>query len=296
MRRHVLYLAAAAAVGSLVCSASSNVAFGAISLIDQSRSLSASATGTYGPSDSKSDSSLASGSYNNTLNASKTDTAFFSIGQDTYIYKINSTATQTSTLSALSMSGSGSATAGASIRPLNTAGADGEAIGDSTYNVDFSVDVPTPFTIIGEITGHADYHPGPLEAPTAHLTLTSSTQGSLYKASDTVNTLATLTSSSFDDPISFQTTLQPGQTYTLNVQAHVDSLRAGGDGVTVYAPATATFSFTATVPEPATAALISLLALPLLIRRQRWQRAECRKTKLFLLHEHLARAGGPCHD
>jgi hypothetical protein len=270
MRRHILYLAAAAAVGALTGSCS-NDAFGAISVIDQTRSLTASATGTFGSNDIKTDTDSATGSYSNTLNASKTDTAFDPIGQNTYTYKVNSTATQTSTLSALSMTGSGSVTAGASIPFLNFAGSNAEGIGDSTYNVDFSVDIPTPFTITGEITGTDIWHPGPLETGAAHVTFTSSTQGTLYSVSDSLKVTQIDFVAPFDDLVSFQTTLQPGQTYTLNVQAHVDALRAGGVGVFEYTPATATFSFATSVPEPATAAAAAaaLIALPLLLLRRK---------------------------
>jgi hypothetical protein len=104
--------------------------------------------------------------------------------------------------------------------------------------------------------------------------------------SDAVNTLINMTFTSFDDPISFQTTLEPGQTYTLNAQSHVSSFRMGSSGITIYTPATTTFSFTATVPEPATATLMSFLALPWLMRRRRSGREDGGNSGCIAIIEH----------
>jgi hypothetical protein len=234
----------------------SGSAFGQLSLVDQNRSLTANATGSFGSQQpTLSDSSTAAGGYSNALTASKTDT-FVDTFQNTYTYKVNSNASQNSIVSALLLSGTGSGGAGASFME-STQGSSAEALGQSIYNVDFSVSSPTLLTLTGDITGSGEYHLGPLEVVKANVTLSSSGQGTpLYSVSDTLNIPIGTGTATFNDPVLFSTTLEPGVTYTLNAQAYSDSVRSGSVGINQYAPADATFSFSASVPEPVGMALL----------------------------------------
>jgi hypothetical protein len=257
----LLFAAAAAAAASTFLVAGPS-ALGSIQLVDQTRVLSANADSTLLP-----ETVTTSGVFNDTLNRSdigtRTDMNF-----DTTTYNVTSSAQQNSNASASDLSGTSSVMASAQQTP-GFPSIIAEAVSVSTYKVDFTVDAATAFTITGDITGSGTYHLGPLENTKSSVTFsTSSSMTPLYTLSDSVQVGFTGPfSDSYDDPISFSTTLQPGQTYTLDVEASSDSKREGS-GATSLAPGNAGFSFTAAVPEPGALSLV-LLTSPLLLSIRR---------------------------
>jgi hypothetical protein len=267
--------------GILLCFTIASHAFGQFALVDQNRSLTANATGldqgisglfgtgpAIGTQSLNTNSKTTAGSYSNTLPAAKNDTVNDGTG-DSATFSVTSSAQQNSVVSTALLSANSSVGGSAELTQLTgTPVFSADGYGQSIFNVDFTVGSPTPFSISGDITGNAIYHLGRLELIAANLTFSGSSSGSpLYNVSF-APTGYTIPGESFDDPVSFSTILQPGQTYTLNAQASVDSGRAGV-GLSSVAPASAGFSFTAAVPEPTSLVLIPAGMLLLLRRRVR---------------------------
>jgi hypothetical protein len=264
------------AAASLLVIGFCSQAFGQFNLLDQTRSLTANATGTAsgtgqfdsgpvaGTQSLNSNSDLLTGAYSNNLAGSKTDSPNDGAG-DISAFNVSSSAGQTSIVSSSLLSGTGAVGASAVLSPIE-GGTDfsADGIGQSSYNVDFTVSSPTPFNLTGDVTGNAIYHLGRLESIAANITL-SNASGPLYSVSF-APTGYSVTGESFNEPASFSTVLEPGQTYTLDAAASVDSGR-DGIGLTSVAPASAGFTFTASVPEPST--LIIILPFGILLRRSR---------------------------
>jgi hypothetical protein len=215
-----------------------------------------------------SDTNLLTGSYTKNFNdliTNQTVTNGNPQALDQAVLNLNTSAGQTSLVAGTLFSGSGSAMAGASVVPslgqwsANTSG-------QSLYNVDFTVASPTELSLTGDINGSVIYHVGTQELIAANITLSSSASSTpLYSMSFAPNFYSQ--SETLDDPVSFSTLLEPGQTYTLNAQASAHANKAG-IGASYDAPASAAFSFSATVPEPTTM-LFAPMAITLLRRRPR---------------------------
>jgi hypothetical protein len=259
----------------VVLLATSPRAFGQWQLVDQTRTLTANATatnsrGSAGTQSNNTDSFTAAGVYNNTLNASKLDTIPLpDIPSLNETFTITSTAQQNSNVTSALLSATGSASASAKESSASQY-IFIEAFGESLYDVDFTVNAPTPFTIAGNITGDDWYHPGPQEVVTASVTLSSSASGTpLYTVSHTLNFVPNQTVATFDDPVSFSTVLLPGQTYTLKADASADSIRASV-GYANTGNDNAAFSFAAAVPEPtALMTFAAALTVSLMTTRRR---------------------------
>jgi hypothetical protein len=172
---------------------------------------------------------------------------------------------QTSTLSSAVLSAYSTVNASAVLLPVSGGtGFQADGLGQASFNVDFTVSTPTAFNLTGDVTGNAIYHLGRLEIISADVTLSGSSSGSLYSVGF-APTGYTYPGESFNDPVSFSTTLLPGQTYTLNAAASVDSGR-DGVGETNVGPASASFEFAGIVPEPD--CLAAIVIVPMLLRRK----------------------------
>jgi hypothetical protein len=221
----------------------SRSAFGQFSVADQSRSLSTSGS---------SDSTTSAGTYTKTLTYDTTGTYSDQAGS----YNVTSGAQQNSLVSPSLLSGNGSANALTLVTPTGGLNNDfTKSDGQSIYNVDFTVAAPTPFTLTGNISGSANYILGRLPTTAANVTLTSSLQTApLYSVSEDYGDGTGLTfynyPVAYNDPVSYTTILEPGQTYTLNAEAYTDSTRYADAEGNESSPGAAAFSFAATVPEP----------------------------------------------
>jgi hypothetical protein len=255
-------------IGAIMPAALGGSAFGQINLMDQTRTLTANATGTAsltigtglaaGTQSLNSDSTAAAGLYSNALNGTKTDSYNDGTGDST-AFNVSSSAQQTSVISTSLFSASSMVGASAVLYPIEGyPGFSADGYAQSTFNTDFTVSTPTPFSLTGDITGTAEYHVGRLEIIAANLTF-SENSTPLYSV-DFAPTGYTEAGESFDEPASFSTLLEPGQVYTLNAESSVDSGRAG-TGLTSVAPASAGFTFTAAVPEPVSLFLVPIAAI-----------------------------------
>jgi hypothetical protein len=248
------------AVLSLVCCVVQST-WGQATLIDQSRSIS---------TDSQNDSTTAAGGYNNSVSFSDHGTYSLGVGNSETLAN-DGASQQNSTVSSAALSGDGSVSVSTKI-VANIPQIITQLASQSIYDVDFSVASPTLFTLSGDITGSGTYHLGPLETIEANVTFSQVGQSTpLYSASEAFGSSTGLTiysqNFSFNDPVSFSTTLQPGQIYTLNAQAYNSALRTTSGGGSFLAPASAAFSFTASVPEPTAFSLLAL-AIPFASRRK----------------------------
>jgi hypothetical protein len=274
MRRKLLRLGAPSAVG-LALAGPATTAPGQLTVVDSSRTVTASSCGTSpnnnlgaGANDSHSQTSSATGLFNQsaiaTVNYNDPTQLNPSGGTPTYVG--NDTALQNSLVSDTLFSGSGSSGGNCQVE-IPAEPTDGEyTTGDSRFLADFTVDAPTVMTISGTLYADYFYGLGKLPTPSATFTLSGSGSGT------PIYTVQTPLPFSFFEPtttvpFSFQTTLQPGQTFTLLADAGTtSSFYSDSDGTEQN---DASFVFTAAVPEPITLSLLPLAGLPAVRRRTR---------------------------
>jgi hypothetical protein len=230
-------------------------------LIDQSRAVSTSASGlpangTLGQPtilNTPSDSDSATG----VLDQTATGSVQASGGQ------ANLSASQNSDVSAAVLSGQASANVGGGTGILS-----GDLTASSTYNVDFSVSVATPFSLTEQFAASSGPHQGPNSTVIDQLIFSENSGGnpSTLFTAGVNNPSGGLEFSTSGGPTAYATTLLPGITYTLNINLNIDTplsdTSAGSAG-------NASMSFSASVPEPASQGLFAFCAAPLLGRRRR---------------------------
>jgi PEP-CTERM motif len=261
-----------AAVTALIGIVAKSQAWGQLTILDQTRTLTLGAvdvtTGGFGPDpdfsqvvSTPSDSNLLLGNYNNSVSGGVI------INEDGDFNSSASVgAAQTSIVSNFVLSGQGSVTGTAD---PNGEDSDYAVTGDSHYSVDFSVASPTPFTLTAQYLATSINHTGPDNTLADNLTLTldggSPTQ--LFTAGFGSTTDGGTEGFELSGgPSTFNTTLLPGSTYTLTVDVSSDIPFTGdtsGTGVNE------SMSFVASVPEPTSLALLAAGSLGLVARRRR---------------------------
>jgi hypothetical protein len=233
-------------------------------IISATRSLTTNA-GAAGATDPNSDSSSAAGEYNNSINSSSTQTL------DIEGIFVNGTgiASQDSFADSTTLSGTGSVSCQTTVTPLSIDNPVGNAnaSANSSYDVVFQVPVPETINLSGNLTGSVPFvFVGFGDSTSASVTLTSNTSTTLYSVSGSA-----MNTNIFNfpfPPISYSTTLTPGNTYELGLVAQASASENAEAGANPPAfGSNFNFSITA-VPEPTTLALFTA-AIPLLLRRHR---------------------------
>jgi hypothetical protein len=239
-----------------------------LNVVSESRSDSAATSGTYGTPDTASNSSAAGGTFNDSQSAATSGMSAEPIFGSTYASDSSSAQASQNTFisSGQVLQGTGSCESSASIVPGSPSDTvDGND--SSTLSVTFSDSTANTLVLTGNLTGSSQYHEGSLGVITGDVELSSSgSTGDLYQIfNGNEASFNTPGLDSWSIPISFTALLVPGQTYTLSVSAGTDS---NVNDISLSDTSSAGFSFTASVPEPASLGLF-LGGCPLLLRRRR---------------------------
>jgi MYXO-CTERM domain-containing protein len=230
--------------------------------VSESRSDSASASGTYSAPQSVSNSSSTDGDFTDTQMAT-------SIGSSPNEPASNSAISQglqSTSISSAMMQGSGSANTSATLNPGSPE--DGtEAAGSASFLVSFTVPNPEIFTLTGTLTGSTAGHEG---TPTNMFTNVEFSSpgdpGSFFELSEGNKSMMS-EAASWSVPFSFSTTLEAGPTYTLSLTASIDTGEI--NDISRMDMSSDSFNFVAVVPEPTAFTLLGIAGLGTLRRRRR---------------------------
>jgi hypothetical protein len=141
---------------------------------------------------------------------------------------------------------------------------EGDDNADSYYKVDFSVSAPTGFQLTAQYStgGYGEGEEGTL---TAYVTLSESGAGNLFSLGVMNEPGAgDFGAEYFGGPTSFDTILEPGNTYTLTADDYIDR----PIDTETAATENGAVSFTAGVPEPASLGILTAIGLAALTRRR----------------------------
>jgi hypothetical protein len=245
--------------------------FGQFTIVDSNRNVSCSATGTVnnspaGTQQSPDASSSATGTFNQSNSAAKTD--IVGTGMNMVQWNTHSSSSQNSSVSASGFSSSATTAVNTDMATEGAISAGG-CTADSSYIVDFTVAAPTQISLTGTYGSVSGQHEGPFSTVTRTAKLTSPSS-TLYDISFSgqIGDFGGATNGSSPIP-SFNTILQPGITYTLDMDINNNF---PATDVTTPDPESQSLSFNVTgvvVPEPASISLLAGAALTTLLRPKR---------------------------
>jgi hypothetical protein len=143
-----------------------------------------------------------------------------------------------------------------------------DATGESKFVATFSVAAPTPFALTGNLVCSGDQiTSSPVGDTFTASALLTDTSGTLYSLSEKAVVMNSI-SQSYNAPISYSGTLEPGQSYTLTLDSVTDAQRSDENSLESLT-ITNGFNFVLAVPEPASFATLMGGAGLLLCKRRR---------------------------
>jgi hypothetical protein len=239
--------------------------WGQLTVLDQTRSLTAAIQDAYSQNAVlASDTDIMAGSYNNSITGGEKFTNHPAPNS------LTGTPSQTSSVSSAGFSEQ--AAVSSDVIDANIYGSFegfiGEFFVDSQFSIDFSVGAPTPFSVTEQDSLIAPATEHDYQFATASLALTQSgSPTSLFVTGFVNQSCAYNLPPGFDEsdgPTTFSTVLTPGIIYTLKTDLNTEQSIDGFDG-----GLTNSLSFTTSVPEPASFAVMALMAAIGRSRRRR---------------------------